>query len=356
MHPKPDPSSLELLNMELENYFSNTIIPQLFFDGKGLLHKFTPPAMKQFSLSASDLGKSIEDLADNIRFPGMIENIQQVIRTRTIVEKEVQTTDLNWYQMNILPYIIRSTGEINGVIITFVDITDRIYDLRELEKLISEHQILIDAISHDLKNPLASILMAIELLKVISPDSPDMPDALAIIERSARRIRVMIDELNNLRKESSIQNEAAELLNIENILEDVCLSLTKQIQESGARITNDIEVSQINYSRRKMRSITYNLISNALKYRSPERSCLIEVCVFKEGSKTMLQIKDNGIGIPKEKQEAIFDKYYRANESVEGTGIGLYLVKEILRSTGGHIVVESDLNKGAVFTVQLTKK
>jgi two-component system phosphate regulon sensor histidine kinase PhoR len=74
-------------------------------DGDLKLQKFTPPAMKQFSLSASDIGKPIADIKDNFRFPSILDNIQQVIQSKEILEKEIQTTDLRWYQMNIIPYV-----------------------------------------------------------------------------------------------------------------------------------------------------------------------------------------------------------------------------------------------------------
>src|SRR5665213_703810 len=92
-------------NDELENYFRNTIIPQLFVDGELKLQKFTPPAMKQFNLSARDVGRSINDIKDNFRFPSIVDNIQYVIKSNEILEKEIQTTDLRWYQMNIIPYV-----------------------------------------------------------------------------------------------------------------------------------------------------------------------------------------------------------------------------------------------------------
>ncbi len=72
-------------NDELENYFRNTIIPQLFVDGELKLQKFTPPAMKQFSLSASDVGRPINDIKDNFRFPSILDNIEQVIKSNEIL-------------------------------------------------------------------------------------------------------------------------------------------------------------------------------------------------------------------------------------------------------------------------------
>src|SRR5687767_8703844 len=130
----PPKKSLIELNDELENYFRNTIIPQLFIDANLILQKFTPPAMKQFSLSPDDVGKSISDIKDNFRFPTIIDNIQEVIDSSEILEKEIQTTDLRWYQMNIIPYVERKDNKANGVIMTFVEITMRINDLKDLEK------------------------------------------------------------------------------------------------------------------------------------------------------------------------------------------------------------------------------
>ena len=153
------------LNDELENYFRNTIIPQLFVDANLILRKFTPPAMKQFSLSADDLGRSVNEIKDNFRFPSIIDNIQQVIDSNEILEKEIQTTDLKWYQMNVIPYVAQKKNKTNGVIITFVEITLRINDLKEQEKLISDHETLLDTISHDIKSPLTSLVLTISQLK-----------------------------------------------------------------------------------------------------------------------------------------------------------------------------------------------
>ena len=169
-------------NDELENYFSNTIIPQLFVDGELKLQKFTPPAMKQFSLSASDIGKPIADIKDNFRFPSILDNIQQVIESKKILEKEIQTTDLRWYQMNIIPYVIMKKNITDGVIVTFVEITMRINDLKEQEKMVADHEILLDTISHDIKNPLANLVLAIELFKDVTPNDEKEFQLLLILQ------------------------------------------------------------------------------------------------------------------------------------------------------------------------------
>lgn len=348
--------SVEILNAELENYFRNTIIPQMFVDQQLTLRKFTPPAMKQFSLKHTDIGKKFEQLNDNFRFPGIIDNIKHVMASGDILEKEVQTTDLRWYQMNILPYIVSDTGKSNGVIITFIDITARIRDLKYLEKLISAHQILVDTISHDIKTPLTNITLALDIIGNSTSDASDITTGIEIVGRAAKRIQLMIDELNNLPNESNIDTVNEERLSFENILEDACLALTTQLQDAKAIIRQNIQAPEISFSRRKLRSVIYNLISNAVKYRSAERTCEITVSTVQTEHGIEIAVKDNGIGIESDKQDAIFTKYYRAHKMVEGTGVGLYLVKEIIYHAGGSISVQSTPGTGSVFTIRLPKK
>jgi len=338
----------------LENYFRNTIIPQLFVDGELRLQKFTPPAMKQFNLSAGDVGRPINDIKDNFRFPSIIDNIQHVIENNEILEKEIQTTDLRWYQMNIIPYVKMRDNKTDGVIITFVEITMRIKDLKEQEKLIADHEILLDTISHDIKNPLANLVMAIELFKNVSPnDEGEFKSLLKIVDSSLTKMNKLIIELTEVRKEEHKYKTEEELLNFEHILEDVRLTLSDNIIAANAIITSEINFSEITFSRRKIRSIVYNLINNAIKFRSSERQLKIVVTTSKEKEFIVISVKDNGIGIDESKFNAIFSKYYRSENAIEGSGIGLYLVKEIVCNAGGKVLVKSQLGKGTEFEVYL---
>jgi len=341
-------------NDELENYFRNTIIPQLFVDGNLVLKKFTPPAMKQFNLSAADLGKPVEEVQDNFRFPNLLANIREVMDSHEILEKEIQTTDYRWYQMNILPYINFTTGKSDGVIITFVEISARITDLKEQEKLIADHEILLDTISHDVNNALTTVLLGMEQLKSIPPEHlAGFPSTLAMVDRSLNKMKVILNELFESRKKTHSYSAAGERLSIENIVEDVRLSLSDEINSSGAAIKTDIQVIEVYFSRRKLRSVLYNLISNAIKYCAPGRAPHILVTTYAKDEYTVIAIKDNGVGIAPDKQELIFSKYHRLENGIQGSGIGLYLVREIVKMGGGKITVESEPDKGASFKVYL---
>lgn len=312
--------------------------------------------MKQFNLSAGDIGKPITDIHDNFRFPSLVDNIQEVIKSNEILEKEIQTTDMRWYQMNILPYIKMRDNKTDGVIITFVEITMRIKDLKEQEKLIADHEILLDTISHDIKNPLANLVLAIELFKSVSPnDVKEFHSLLKIVDNALSKINQLIKELTEVRKDEHKYKAQEELLNFEHILEDVRLTLRDDIIDANARISSEINISEITFSRRKLRSIIYNLVNNAIKFKSADRQPVIMVTTYEENHFIVISVKDNGIGIEESKVDAIFSKYYRLENAIEGSGIGLYLVKEIVSNAGGKIVVKSQAGKGTEFQVYLKK-
>jgi two-component system phosphate regulon sensor histidine kinase PhoR len=347
-------SELIELNDELENYFRNTIIPQLFIDANLILRKFTPPAMKQFKLALTDIGRPIADVKENFRFPAIVENIQQVIDTGEILEKEIQTTDFRWYQMNILPYVVQKENKTNGVIITFVEITLRIKDLREQEKLIAEHEMLLDTISHDIKNPLTALGLTIQMLKKVPEKGMKyFPKLLTNVENSLISMQTIINDLTKSRWHKHKYQAVEELLNFEHIIEDVRLTLAPQIDESKAVIKSEIGVSEIVFIRRKLRSLVYNLVNNAIKYKAPERRPEILIKTEEENGFMVISIIDNGLGIDEKDFKAIFAKYQRLSDAIEGTGIGLYLVKEIVTSAEGKITVESELGKGSTFKVFL---
>ena len=344
-------------NDELENYFRNTIIPQLYVDGSLKLQKFTPPAMKQFTLSARDVGKPINDIKDNFRFPTIVENIEQVINSNEILEKEIQTTDLRWYQMNIIPYVKMEDNKTDGVIITFVEITSRITDLKELEKLVTDHEILLDTISHDIKNPLANLEIAIELFKDVSPDDEkEFGSLLKIVDSSLKKMHKLITELTEVRKGDHKYKAEEELLHFKDILEDVRLTLSDNINAANAILTSKINISAITFSKRKLRTIIYNLVNNAIKFRAPKRQPKIVVTTKKQKDFMIISVTDNGIGIKKKNLESIFSKYYRVENEIEGSGIGLYLVKEIVNNSGGKILVNSQAGKGTEFLIYLKIK
>lgn len=342
------------LNDELENYFRNTIIPQLFVDANEILRKITPRALKQFNLTENDIGKPFSGIKDSFRVEVISEDIRQVIKSGEILEKEVETTDARWYQMNILPYIVSETKQTNGVIITFVEITHRIRALKDLEQLINDHETLLDTISHDIKTPLSSLLAAFTIIQHVPPDkADDIQKLLNIQVKSVTKMQSLITELTDTREQEKRYNIEKKVLDFEHIIEDVRLTLNDEIIKSGAVIRIDLQVPQITFPRVKLRSIVYNLVVNSIKYKSPDRTPDILISTKRENDFIVISIKDNGVGIEKSQQEAVFAKYVRLTSDTEGSGIGLYLVKEHVIRAGGRIELYSKPGVGSEFKVYL---
>lgn len=350
-------AELKDLNDELEDYFRNTIIPQLFFDKDMILRRFTPPAMKQFKLKKADLGRSIHDLKNTLRHDSVIENIKRVLETGKILEKEIQTEDMSWYQMNILPYLDKAEKKTNGVILTFINITNRIRDLKEQEKVITEYETLLDTVTHDIRNGLTSMLLSVQLLNDLDfKDEEEIKFYSKKIENGIKKIKIVIGDLYEPGGNQRKYKAEPELLTIENILEDVKFALISEIYESNTTITHDIQHSEIIFARREFRSIIYNLVSNAIKFKSPDRSPEISIESIKKGAFVILSVKDNGIGVDPSKQKDIFSKYFRVEDSIEGSGIGLHLVKTLVSKAGGKIEIDSKLGKGTEFKIYIKQE
>ncbi|MDQ3100765.1 MAG: ATP-binding protein [Bacteroidota bacterium] len=355
LHLYVNKEEVTILNEELENYFSNTIIPQLFVDADMVLRKFTPPAMKQFSLSLADVGRHIKDVQDNIRYPTLIENITEVISTGTILEKEVQTTDKRWFQMNILPYVERKINRTNGVIITFVDITARLATLKELEKLNADHSTLMFALSHDIRQPLSTIILVTDELTSAydENDTEQFNNWVGTLKRASATMKELVNDFTEHIRMRDEKPAVDERLNIGNIFDDVLLALREEIYSTKAQISSRFDVGEIIFPRKNLRSIVYNLLSNAIKYRKTDIPLQIDIATSKENNHVVLSIADNGRGIDVKDQRTIFEKYTRIDREIEGTGMGLYIVSRMLEARGDRIEVQSELGKGSTFKVYL---
>lgn len=343
------------LNEELENYFRNTIIPQLFIDADLILRKFSPPANMHFKLESEHIGKSIHDIPVLSSLPDLIDSLKEVIANNQDIEKEIQTSDKRWFQMNLLPYIVKKENITNGAVITFVDITERIADKQAIERTNADHETFIYSVSHDFRGPLTNMVLLIELLKsaIAKNEVKEITQLLETMDRSAHAMKTMIDELTNFVKVETMPDDKPEMVNIERILDDVKFTLKNQIYQSHAKITTNILVAELRFSKKNLRSIMYNLLSNAIKFAAPERTPEIFIKTEEVGEYTILSVKDNGVGIEAEKQKDIFSKFERLRPHIEGTGIGLFIVDKMVVNQGGRIEVDSNGNAGTTFCIYL---
>jgi signal transduction histidine kinase len=116
-------------------------------------------------------------------------------------------------------------------------------------------------------------------------------------------------------------------------------------------ITEDFSVETISYARKNLRSIFYNLITNAIKYRDRIRPVKIHVKTVKKENQILLTIEDNGLGLSKDQQAKLFTMFKRLHSHVDGSGIGLYIIKRVIENNGGKIEVDSKEGIGSKFKI-----
>ena len=180
-------------------------------------------------------------------------------------------------------------------------------------------------------------------------NDPDLHRFLDIINTSVKKFKFLLKELATIGK---IENEmtAWEAVDINELINDISLSIKDIINSGKANITTNITIANIYFAKKNMRSILYNLISNALKYNNAEQPELL-ISTKKENGFVLLSVQNNGIGIPEKDYNKVFSMYGRLDKNIEGQGIGLYLIKKIVDAAGGKITVESEPRKGSTFTI-----
>ncbi|WP_231583455.1 CheR family methyltransferase [Rufibacter radiotolerans] len=344
------------LNDDLNNYFRSNVNGQLFVNNDFLLMKFSPGTVKHINLVATDIGRPLSNISTNIKFETFIEDIKQVLEKGSLITKEIESNNGHWYQAMTMPYLQHPDNKISGAIITFSDITELKSTQLELDKknksllrINADLDNFVYTASHDMLAPLNHIEGSIGLMNMLSIADPQLNEFLEIINLSIRKFKTLITDIATVAKLES-DMVILENVDISEIIDNIEWSLEDKIKASGALIHRDLGVNHILFSKRNLRSIVYNLISNAIKFKSPQAP-VIHVQTRQEGDTIILSVQDNGIGMTKRDQEQIFKKYGRINKDAEGQGIGLFLAKKIVDATGGNMMVDSELEQGSTFTI-----
>ena len=346
---------LSELNDDLNNYFRSSINGQLFVDNDLKLVKFSPGTIKLINLLDNDIGRPLSNISTNIKLDTITTDIRVVIANGSIVSKELETNNGSWYQVVIMPYLQQTDNKAIGAIISFNDVTVLKKIQQDLDKknasllrINADLDNFAHTASHDLLGPLSSMELTIGAINRKVTD-PEMKKYLAVINSSVKKFSGLIKEIGKVAK---IENDrlATEIIDLDELITDIEWSLENKIEISGAIIIKDLKAPQIEFSKKNLRSIIFNLIANAIKFRS-EQPPLIIIKTFLEKDEIILTVEDNGKGIPEAGLVKIFDMYGRLDASVEGNGIGLYLAKKIVDAAGGNLTVQSEIEKGTTFTL-----
>lgn len=223
----------------------------------------------------------------------------------------------------------------------------------ELERINNDLDSFIYTASHDLKAPIANLEALVNLLDVkLAKKLEDKERMLFhMIGMSIEKFNKTIKDLTKITKVQKDLEDKKEVISFREMIEDIKIDIANLIQESGVTFFEYYDVEEVVYAKKNLRSILYNLITNAIKYRSLERPAEVKVQTYHRNNAVVLSVSDNGLGLSKEHQDKMFTMFKRFHNHVEGSGIGLYIIKRIVENNGGKLEMESEKDKGTTFRV-----
>lgn len=244
----------------------------------------------------------------------------------------------------------RSDDSVNGAIILIVTVTDQV----KAERIRRDFSANV---SHELKTPLTSITGFAEMIENgMASDPDDIKRFSAYIHREAVRLFALINDIMRLSEiEETSGHEGFEPVELQKLSDEVINSLSFMADDH--KVTLELAGSPValQTNLRMLEELLYNLISNAIRYNKQGGRVLVTTGT--DGSMAVIAVKDTGIGIPKEHQDRVFERFYRVDKSRShesgGTGLGLSIVKHVVEYLDGKIKLESSENLGTEIVVSL---
>lgn len=223
---------------------------------------------------------------------------------------------------------------------------------KQLIKTNNDLDTFVYTASHDLRAPISNMEGLINAIESdISPEcEKDIQVILKMTDNSLQKLKRTISELTEISRIQRNENGDVDNLDIEQTIEEFKSEYKDQIIQNKAEIILNLDIKNIRFSRKNFRSIIYNLLSNAIKFKSPERNVRINIRTkLTDKNNVLMTIRDNGIGFDLRQKDKIFSMFKRLHTHVEGTGVGLYIVKRLMENSKGKIDVESAIGKGTCF-------
>ncbi|WP_374950033.1 ATP-binding protein [Mucilaginibacter sp.] len=292
------------------------------------------------------------EMISNIIAPEYVNIVQNAMDSSVVdgelcdVQYEIilrQTDERIWY---------RSVGKTfrseSGEAIRFYGVVVDINIEKQMERRKDD---FITIASHELKTPVTSLKAALQLIDKLkdNPSHPMIPKLIFQSRRSVERVSTLIDDLLNIGR---LQQDKITLNKTDFILSELinaCANPVSITAKKSIRITGELELV-VHADEHQIDQVITNYLTNAVKYATESKQ--IDVSLETAGNYVKVSVTDQGPGIPSEKLEHLFDRYYRVNDSgisTSGLGLGLYICAEIIQRHGGEIGAASELGNGSTF-------
>lgn len=256
--------------------------------------------------------------------------------------------DLRAYRVSVEQ--LRTDGEALGAVLAYHDLTAEMEALNQLD-------VFVSSVSHELRTPLTSIVGYLDLALEDERIPEDIRAFLEVANRSSERLLVLIGDLLTAAQTRRGELEVrASRVDLREVVLEAVQSEEPRALDAGITVLNYVlQPCVVRVDRTRMGQVVDNLLSNAIKYSRPQGTVEVRLAVSEQDVR--LSVADDGIGISEPDQERLFRRFFRARtarkSAVQGTGLGLYISRQIVEAHGGRIEVESEPGKGTCFTVCL---
>jgi two-component system CheB/CheR fusion protein len=315
------------------------------------------------------IGEKITDINPSVVGTQSYKDLLDAFKGNIIIRDKVKATtgEEKYYEHNYVP-LYNEDDEVYAIMVISHDITENIRQMEELRKL-SESDVqknnFIAMASHELKTPITSIKGYVQLLLNAFDKSKEkekqlppllVRSSLISVDKQITRLTRLISELLDLTK---IETGTLELKKEKFSLNQLAIETVEDILYTNTKheisLFHDYQ-SYVFADKDRIGQVMINFLTNAIKYSPNSNKIGVWIHQTKNGE-VAFSVKDYGIGIVKEEQEKIFERFYRAKGKEEqtypGFGIGLFIAKEFVEKHGGEVLVESEKGKGSVFTFTL---
>ncbi|MBX7140871.1 MAG: PAS domain S-box protein [Chitinophagales bacterium] len=307
---------------------------------------------------ADVVGKTMDEVYPTDDWPELKVRLRRALRT-----KQADTFASEYHEKGktyvMQVYVYPAS---HGISVLMSDVTFQRKTEREAMKLVESLQQknkdlrqFAYIISHNLRAPIAKIQGLADLFNHDDGSAEFNGRIINGISEELKTLDMVVNDLTDIISIREVEYQSKEEINLSEELSQVKHILSAELNASGAQvIENFTECNEIHSIRGYVHSILLNLISNSVKYRSPERVPEIRVTARKKEHFVHITVQDNGLGIDLAKNGAkLFTLYKRFHNHIEGRGIGLYLVKNQVESLGGKIEAESKPDQGTTFRILL---
>ena len=270
---------------------------------------------------------------------------------------------VGWIILNWTQVVLLALGIVFFNLLIFGLIVNTTFLIREIQRN-EQHDAFINAVTHELKTPVASIRLYLETLKTRDVDERQRQEFFDIMLADTDRLMKTVDQVlragrtrhrgRRIAKSvihlNDMVRECLELARVRYGLNETHLTYTESPEASNARVSGDVE---------ELRAAFANLLDNAVKYSDEQVRVVVSVSAPDE-KRVTVRVADQGIGIPQTQLKRIFKRFYRVPgrfmARVKGTGLGLFIVESVVKKHGGRVYAESaGLGHGSTFTVQLPR-